>query len=134
MKNTGNFYINGAWVEPLSKATQAVINPATEATIATIAMGNAADAARAISAARAAFPGFAQTTKAHRLGLLKRMLELYNERGEELAQVVSDEMGAPIQFARDAQIWAGRAHFESTIAALEAFEFEQQRGHTRIIR
>ncbi len=134
MKNTGHFYINGSWVEPLSKATQAVINPATEAAIATIAMGNAADAARAIGAARAAFPAFAQTSKEHRLGLLKRMLTLYNERAEELAQVVSDEMGAPLQFAREAQIWAGRAHLEATIAALEAFEFEQQRGKTRIIR
>jgi aldehyde dehydrogenase (NAD+) len=134
MKNTGRFYINGTWVEPLSKATQAVINPATESAIATIAMGNADDAARAIGAARSAFPAFAQTSKEQRLALLKRMLVLYNERAEELAQVVSDEMGAPIQFARDAQIWAGRAHLESTIAALEAFEFEQQRGKTRIIR
>ncbi len=134
MNNTGKFYINGAWVQPLSTATQAVINPATEAEITSIAMGNAEDAARAISAARAAFPTFSQTTKAYRLGLLKRMLELYNERAEDLAQVVSDEMGAPLQFAREAQVWAGRAHLESTIAALEAFEFEQQRGKTRIIR
>jgi len=48
--------------------------------------------------------------------------------------VVSDEMGAPLQFAREAQVWAGRVHMESTIAALEAFEFEEQRGKTRIIR
>jgi aldehyde dehydrogenase (NAD+) len=41
-------------------------------------------------------------------------------------------MGGPDR--REAQIWAGRAHLESTIAALEAFEFEQQRGKTRIIR
>ena len=134
MKNTGSFYISGAWVKPLSPATLEVINPATEAAIATIAMGSAADAARAISAARQAFPAFSQTTKAYRLELLKRILAIYNERAEDLAQVVSDEMGAPLQFARDAQVWAGRAHLEATIAALEAFEFEQQRGATRIIR
>ena len=134
MKNTGSFYIGGAWVKPLSPATLEVINPATEAAIATIAMGSAADAARAISAARQAFPAFSQTTKSYRLDLLKRILAIYNERAEELAQVVSDEMGAPLQFARDAQIWAGRAHLEATIAALEAFEFEEKRGATRIIR
>ena len=114
--------------EPLSTATLAVINPATEKPITSIAMGNAADAARAIAAARAAFPSFSQTSKAAPTGVLKKILALYNERGEEIAQVVSDEMGAPLQFARDAQVWAGRAHLESTIAALEAFEFEQQRG------
>ena len=43
-------------------------------------------------------------------------------------------MGAPIQFARDAQVWAGRAHLEAAIAALEKFEFEEQRGTTRIVR
>jgi aldehyde dehydrogenase (NAD+) len=97
-------------------------------------MGNAADAARAIAAARAAFASFSQTSKSYRLELLKKMLVLYNERAEEIAQVVSDEMGAPLQFAREAQVWAGRVHMESTIAALEAFEFEEQRGKTRIIR
>src|SRR5579862_2045344 len=134
MKNTDRFYINGAWVQPLSATTLDVINPATEKPITTIAMGNAADATRAIAAARAAFPSFSQTSPSYRLDLLKKMLALYNERGEELAQVVSDEMGAPLQFARDAQVWAGRAHMESTIAALEAFVFEEQRGATRIIR
>ena len=135
MKNTGHFYINGAWVEPLSTATQAVINPATEKAITSIAMGNAADAARAISAARAAFP----VLLADLQGLPTRSCSsaywlCTTSAREELAQVVSDEMGAPLQFARDAQIWAGRAHLESTIAALEAFEFEEQRGKTRIIR
>jgi len=134
MKNTDRFYITGAWVQPLSSATLPVINPATEKPITSIAMGNAADAARAIAAARAAFASFSQTSKSYRLELLKKMLVLYNERAEEIAQVVSDEMGAPLQFAREAQVWAGRVHMESTIAALEAFEFEEQRGKTRIIR
>jgi aldehyde dehydrogenase (NAD+) len=134
MKNATRFYINGAWVEPLGTATLPVINPATEKPFATIAMGTAADAARAIAAARAAFPAFSQTSKAYRLGLLQKMLALYNERAEEIAQVVSDEMGAPLQFARDAQVWAGRAHLEAAIEALKAFEFEEQRGNTRVIR
>jgi aldehyde dehydrogenase (NAD+) len=134
MKNATRFYINGAWVEPLGTATLAVINPATEQPFATIAMGSAADAARAIGAARAAFPAFSQTTKAYRLGLLQKILALYNERAEEIAQVVSDEMGAPLQFARDAQVWAGRAHLEAAIEALKSFEFEEQRGNTRVIR
>ena len=134
MKNTNRFYIDGAWVEPLSSAMLEVINPATEKAFATIAMGSTADAVRAIAAARAAFPAFSQSSKACRLGLLKKILELYNARAEDLAQVVSDEMGAPIQFARDAQVWAGRAHLEAAIAALEKFEFEEQRGTTRIVR
>ena len=134
MNNLLRFYINGAWVEPLTAATKDVINPATEKPFAKIAMGSAADAARAIAAARAAFPSYSQTKKAFRLELLQKILALYNQRAEEIAQVVTDEMGAPLQFARDAQVWAGRAHLEATIAALKSFEFEEQRGNTRIIR
>ncbi len=134
MKNATRFYINGAWVEPLSTATLPVINPATEKPFATIAMGTVADTARAIAAARAAFPAFSQTSKAYRLELLQKILALYNERAEEIAQVVSDEMGAPLQFARDAQVWAGRAHLEAAIEALKSFQFEEQRGNTRVIR
>jgi aldehyde dehydrogenase (NAD+) len=132
--NNLRFYINGAWVEPLTPATKDVINPATEKPFAKIAMGSVADAARAIAAARAAFPAFSQTTKAYRLGLLQKMLALYNDRAEDIAQVVSDEMGAPMEFARGSQVWAGRAHLEAAIEALKNFEFEEQRGNTRIIR
>jgi aldehyde dehydrogenase (NAD+) len=134
MNNSGRFYIDGAWVQPLSTETLEVINPATEAAFASIALGNAADTARAIAAARAAFPGFARTGKAERVALLQRILACYNQRAEDLAQAISDEMGAPLQFARDAQVWAGRVHLEAAIAALEGFQFEQQRGTTRLIR
>jgi aldehyde dehydrogenase (NAD+) len=43
-------------------------------------------------------------------------------------------MGAPLQFARDAQVFAGRVHLEAAIEALKSFEFEEPRGNTRVIR
>ncbi|HVJ32689.1 MAG TPA: aldehyde dehydrogenase family protein [Terriglobia bacterium] len=134
MSNHLKFYINGAWVDPVKPATLDVINPATEEAFATISVGSAADVDRAVAAAKAAFPAFTKTGKAERLALLKRILEIYNERAEDIAKAVSDEMGAPMSWARDAQTWAGRAHMEATIAALESFEFEHQRGKTRIVK
>jgi aldehyde dehydrogenase (NAD+) len=134
MSNNLKFYINGAWVDPVKPATLDVINPATEEAFATISVGSAADVERAVAAAKAAFPKFTLTSKAERLKLLKRILEIYNERAEDIAKAVSDEMGAPMAWARDAQVWAGRAHMEATIAALETFEFEHQRGSTRVVK
>ena len=134
MTNHQQFYIHGAWVAPSSTRTLDVINPATEQAYTRIAMGNAADVDKAVAAARAAFPTFSQTDKATRLALLRRILALYNERAEEIAQAMSDEMGAPMAWARDAQTWAGRVHLEATIAALEDYEFEHQRGATRIVK
>ncbi|HZF34883.1 MAG TPA: aldehyde dehydrogenase family protein, partial [Candidatus Angelobacter sp.] len=132
MSNALKFYINGAWVDPVKPATLDVINPATEEAYTKISVGSAADVDRAVAAARAAFPSFSQTTKAERLRLLRRILEIYKERIEDVARAVSDEMGAPMAMARHSQAAAGKAHLESTIKALEAFEFEHQRGGTRI--
>jgi aldehyde dehydrogenase (NAD+) len=134
MSNVLKFYINGAWVDPVKPATADVINPATEEAFSRISVGSAADVDRAVTAARAAFPSFSLTSKEERLHFLRRILEIYNRRAEDIARAVSDEMGAPMYWARDAQTWAGRAHMEATIKALEDFEFEHQRGGTRVVQ
>ena len=128
------FYINGAWVNPSVQKSFDVINPATEEPYTRISLGSSADVDKAVHAARAAFPDFAKTNKATRLALLKRILAVYNDRDDEIAQALSDEMGAPLAWARDAQTWAGQVHLEATIASLEGYEFEIQRGNTRVIK
>ncbi|PWR19482.1 aldehyde dehydrogenase family protein [Zavarzinia aquatilis] len=133
MSNHLKFYIDGAFVDPLVPATLDVINPATEEAYTKISVGTAADVDRAVSVARAAFPAFAKTPKAERLAMLKRILEIYNERYEDIARAVSEEMGAPLSFARAAQAWAGQVHMEATIKAMEEFTFEYPRGSTRIV-
>jgi aldehyde dehydrogenase (NAD+) len=134
MSNHLKFYIDGAWVDPAKPARIDVINPATEEAYTQIAAGSAADVDRAVAAAKKAFKRFTQSDKAERLRLLNRILAVYNRRGEDIAHAVSDEMGSPIAWARDAQVWAGRVHLEATIKALENFEFEHQRGGSRIVQ
>ena len=131
--NMTKFYINGAWVEPISTNRIGVENPATEEIVAQVAMGNDADADRAIMAARAAFDGWTVTPVAKRIALLKRILEIYNDRAEDFAQAMSTEMGAPIDWARNAQFWAGQVHIEATIRAAEEMAWEYSRGTTRIV-
>ncbi|RWP49834.1 aldehyde dehydrogenase family protein [Mesorhizobium sp.] len=134
MSNHLNFFIDGKWVAPVVPATLDVIDPSTEEAYTKISVGSKADVDRAVAAAKAAFPAFSQTSKAERLKLLKRILEVYNERYEDIAQAVSQEMGAPITWAREAQAWAGRAHMESTIKALEDYEFSEKRGGTTVVK
>ena len=131
--NMTKFYINGAWVEPLSTVRIGVENPANEEIVAQVAMGNDADADRAIMAARAAFDGWTVTPVADRIALLKRILEIYNSRADEFAAAMTTEMGAPKDWARDAQFWAGQVHIEATIKAAEAMVWEYSRGTTRIV-
>lgn len=131
--NMLKFYINGQWVDPISKDRMGVENPATEEIVAEVAMGSAEDADRAILAARAAFDGWTYRPVAERIALVKRILEVYNDRYEDFAQVMSTEMGAPITWARNAQAWAGQVHIEATIKAAEEMVWEYNRGSTRIV-
>ncbi len=134
MSNYLKFYIDGAWVDPVTPKQLDVINPATEEAHTRISVGSAADVDRAVAAARRAFPAFSQTSREERLALLRRILEVYKARAEDIAQAVSADMGAPIAMARHSQAAAGQAHLQSTIAALETFVFEEPRGATRIVR
>lgn len=131
--NMTKFYINGAWVEPSSNARMGVENPATEEIVAEVALGNQADIDAAILAARAAFDSYTVWPVQKRIDLVKRILEVYNARYEDFAQAMSTEMGAPIDWARGAQAWAGQVHIEATIKAAEEMAWEYSRGTTRII-
>jgi aldehyde dehydrogenase (NAD+) len=132
-KNISKFYINGEWVEPISKTRMGVENPANEEIVAQVALGNAEDADRAIMAARAAFDAYTVWPVAKRIALVKRILEVYNSRYEDFAQAMLTEMGAPIEWARGAQAWAGQVHVEATIKAAEEMQWEYSLGTTRIV-
>ena len=131
--NMLKFYINGAWVDPVSTNRMGVENPATEEIVAEVALGNQADIDAAIMAARAAFDAWTVTPLEQRIALVQRILDEYNARYEDFAQAMSTEMGAPIEWARGAQAWAGQVHIESTIKAAKDMEWESMRGTTRIV-
>jgi aldehyde dehydrogenase (NAD+) len=134
MYDARQFYINGEWIDPVTPRTIDVINPATESRIGVISNGSEADVDRAVAAARAAFPAWSATSREQRLALLQRLLGLYQSRLEEMAQVISAEMGAPIQLARKAQAPAGMAHILFGIEALTALQTESLNGKTQIVR
>jgi aldehyde dehydrogenase (NAD+) len=134
MSNHLKFFIDGAWVEPALPVALDVIDPSTEEAYTRIALGSKADVDKAVAAAKAAFPAFSQWSKEERLALLRRILAEYEKRYEDIAQAVSQEMGAPIAFARDAQAAAGQGHLKATIEALEAYEFTETRGTTTIVK
>ncbi len=128
------FYIDGAWVEPAAPAFLDVVDPSTETPFTQIAVGSAADGDRAVAAARAAFPSFSRTGKKERLELLRAILAEYRKRYDDVAAALSQEMGAPLAFAKAAQAAMGTAHLERMITDLEGFQFEWMQGSTLIAR
>ena len=132
MSHLLQFYIDGRWVDPAEPATLEVINPSNEEVFATISVGSAADVDRAVAAARKAFPAFSTTSRQERLALLKRILEVYQTRAQDLANAISAEMGAPIGFALKSQVAAGATHLQTMIETLETYEFERVQGTTLV--
>lgn len=128
------FYINGQWIRETDRKTLDVVNPATEQAFAKIAMGTAKDVDVAAKAARAAFPAWSQSTREERLVVLNKIIDGIKARSEELAQAISQEMGAPISSARTAQVGTGIGHFATARAILENYEFEETRGKTQVIK
>ncbi len=124
MKTT-DFYIDGAWVAPSSLSDFSVIDPSTEEVCATISLAAAHDANNAVKAARAAFPTWSCSSVETRIALLEKLYALYMERRSEMSRAIMQEMGAPINFATEAQFEAGSVHLEETIKVLREFKFEE---------
>ncbi|MCF2871296.1 aldehyde dehydrogenase family protein [Octadecabacter sp. G9-8] len=119
------FYINGQWVSPAKANDYNVIDPSTEETCAVISLGDQADTDAAVAAAKAAFPDWAFVDRTEKMALLKKLLEVYKDHAEEMAQAMSMEMGAPIDMSRANQVGAGSWHLEGFLKAFETFEFER---------
>ncbi|MEE3015910.1 MAG: aldehyde dehydrogenase family protein, partial [Actinomycetota bacterium] len=134
MSNTGKFYINGEWVEPIGSDTVDVINPATEDAIGTIALGTHEDVDLAVAAAQNAFETFSQTTVEERLELLNKITEIIGSRSEDLATAITSEMGAPTGLAKAAQAGTGLFHFATTAGILANFSFEEELGKSLIVK
>jgi aldehyde dehydrogenase (NAD+) len=130
LPDSRKFYINGQWVSPVEARDLEVINPASEEVIASISLGGSADVDRAVDAARAAFASFSETTVEQRIALLQRIIAVYKTRSEEMVKLISQEMGAPLAFARAAQVPAGLGHLLEMVNVLGSFHFEELRGST----
>ena len=134
MSHQQQFYIDGAWVAPVTPKFLDVIDPSNEDAFEKIAMGSKADVDKAVAAARRAFSTFGLTSREARLALLRRIVEVYKKRSDDLALAVSREMGAPRGFALKEQVGIGLAHLEEMVGTLETFEFERLKRGSLVVK
>lgn len=135
MQDALQFYINGEWVDPAEGATTLdVINPATEQAFGRISIGTSADVDRAVAAAKAAFPAFAETSKEERIELMERVIAAYKAHYGDMARAISMEMGAPMSLAKGGQAGSGLGHLYATLKALKEMDLEEELGGTMVVR
>ena len=122
------FYINGEWVDPAQPHDFEVIDPSTEEACAVISLGSEADTNAAVAAAKAALDDWMYRPAAERIEYLEKLLKVYETRGEDLAQAITAEMGAPIALSRSAQVGAGFSHLKNFLRAAKGFQFDKPLG------
>ncbi|RUV11554.1 aldehyde dehydrogenase family protein, partial [Mesorhizobium sp. M7A.T.Ca.TU.009.01.3.1] len=88
MSHNLQFYIDGAWVDPVVPNTLDVIDPSNEDAFAQISLGSKADVDKAVAAAKRAFNSFGFTEVGERLDLLNRIIAVYKKRSGDLAVAV----------------------------------------------
>jgi aldehyde dehydrogenase (NAD+) len=134
MREYLKFYIDGQWVDPVRPNTLDVDNPTTEQVSGRISIGSAADVDVAVRAARRAFDSWSQTSREERLDVLQAILAEYQKRAADLAEAVTEEMGAPASLAAGPQVNLGLGHLATAIDVLKNYEFEEQHGSTLVVK
>jgi aldehyde dehydrogenase (NAD+) len=127
-------YIGGEWVDPIGRGTIDVIDPTTEEVIGQVPAGNAEDADRAVRAARAAFDSWAGLSPHERAGYCAAIAAKLDERGDELAALITSELGMPVSLSRMIQVGLPAMTFAAIPELVEQVEWEEEVGNSLIVR
>ena len=124
MLDKRNFYINGRWTDPFKLNDFEVINPSNEEVCAVISLGSQEDVSLAVNAAKESFPRWSRVEKKYKISLLEKLFKIYETRWDEMTELISLEMGAPLEWSSSAQTTSGADHIKDFIKRLKEFEFE----------
>ncbi|CAB4364908.1 MAG: aldehyde dehydrogenase family protein [Actinobacteria bacterium] len=122
-------FIGGEWVAPAGSDRFDVICPSTEERVGSVPAGTEVDIDRAVEAARRTFDAgeWSNRTPQERASTLARVGELITERADELAHLITTEMGAPIASALADQVQQPVGTIEYYVGLADTYPFEEQR-------
>ena len=127
-------YIDGAWVPSTGKGTISVINSTTEEVMGTIPDGTAADVDRAVAAAKRAFPAWSATSVEERAKYCSRIAEGIAARMDEIATLVSEEVGMVKPLSLLVQAGLPYNSFNVIQSIVDEFPWEERIGNSLVVR
>lgn len=129
MQTFDRLYIGGEWVEPAGTDVLSVHNPANGELVGSTPEGTAADMDRAIEAARSALTtgDWVDMPAADRAAIMRRLHDLMIERSEDLANLITAEVGAPILFSHFGQVGAAGMVLDYFTNLTGEYAFEEVR-------
>jgi succinate-semialdehyde dehydrogenase / glutarate-semialdehyde dehydrogenase len=89
-------YIDGAFVEPGGRKTEAVVNPASGKVLGQLPHATRADLDHALSAAQRAFESWKKTSPLERSSILRKVAELARERAPSIGRNITLDQGKPL--------------------------------------
>ena len=134
MHTREHLYIDGSWVDSTDEGSIEVINPANEEIIGSVPVGSAADVEAAVAAAKAAFPEWSKTSVEDRVDYLNKLSLAIKERTEELTELITSEVGTPINYCRGAMVGTPRVVSRSYAKILENFDWEEEVRNSLIVK
>ncbi len=134
LQTRNRVFIGGEWVEPAGADPIEVVNPTTEETIGTIPGCSPVDVDRAVAAAREAFETWSLTSREERAGFLTAIAAGLNERGDEIAATITQELGMPLKLSRIIQVGLPAAQIASMPTLMEEISWEEEIGSSRVLR
>ncbi|MDQ2648372.1 MAG: aldehyde dehydrogenase family protein [Actinomycetota bacterium] len=127
-------YIDGAWVPSQGQGSIDVFDSTNGEVIGRIPSGNAADVDAAAKAARAAFDGWAATSKEERGKYCSRIAEGLGARMDEIATVVTREAGMPKWLSQLVQAGLPINSFGTAAQLAENFPYETTVGNSLVVK
>ena len=127
-KTHEKFFINGAWVEPLSSQRLDVISPVTEERLLSYPEASPADIDRAVAAAREAFDNgpWPRLSSFERARYLRKVAELLTDRVDDIANAWTLQVGAPIMLTKKL-VGQSPTLFNYYAGLIESYPFVEER-------
>jgi aldehyde dehydrogenase (NAD+) len=134
MLNHKALFIDGRWQKPSGQGIAEVINPATEEVAGSVPLGDERDVENAVAAARRAFDSWSRTPSSVRAGYIRALADQLRNRADEMASVITAELGMPVQWCRSVQVDGPITGLEQYVELAGLMDEVREVGNSLVIR
>lgn len=129
IRSYDQIFLGGRWQDATGPRLD-VVSPHTEEVIAHAAAGSARDVDAAVGAARAAFDDgpWPRLTHADRIAAVERLAALYSTHIDDMADLITAEMGSPASFSRLGQAAGAASMIDLAVQRARTFPWVQRRN------
>lgn len=128
-RSYNELFIGGQWCKPANPQQLTVVSPHSEEPVGHVQVAGPEDVEAAVAAARRAFDHgpWPRMSHADRMAKVEQLAGIYAGHADEMADLITDEMGSPRSFSRMGQGAAAAALIHLSLAAAREFPWEERR-------